>query len=151
MKALLQKENQELYARYGVFNKSELDSRYEVFLEEYHRKIHIEGKVALEMARTMILPAVAATYDVLVKSLARAKASSIKAGTNALRKNAERLGEKLDMLEENTGKLEKALRGKHEEILEALEKIRVTVDELELLTDDSQWPLPKYREMLFLY
>ena len=151
LKALLQKENQELYARYGVFNKSELDSRYEVFLEEYHRKIHIEGKVALEMARTMILPAVAATYDVLVKSLARAKASSIKAGTNALRKNAERLGEKLDMLEENTGKLEKALRGKHEEILEALEKIRVTVDELELLTDDSQWPLPKYREMLFLY
>ena len=61
------------------------------------------------------------------------------------------LGSKLDELSAQADDLAKALHGLHEEILEAMAKIRVTVDELEKIVPDSSWPLPKYREMLFVY
>ena len=49
-------------------------------------------------------------------------------------------------------RLEKALaRGRHDAQLGAMEDLRRTVDRLEGLVDDSRWPLPKYREMLFVY
>ncbi|MDO4550282.1 MAG: glutamine synthetase III [Planctomycetia bacterium] len=151
LKPLLEEKNQTLFARYGIFSKSELDSRYEVFMEEYHRKIRIEGGIALEMARSMIMPVVVEQYRQLVETIHVARKGDFKTGISTLNVCAENLGEKLDQLKVRCVELEAALGKLHEDILEAMKNLREVVDALELMVDDSRWPLPKYREMLFIY
>ena len=70
---------------------------------------------------------------------------------NGIRANVEKLGAAIDELVTVTGELETAVAGSWEDILPALEKLRKAVDTLEYLVDDRHWPLPKYREMLFVY
>ena len=60
-------------------------------------------------------------------------------------------GDGLDELTRNADALRKALGGCHEEILAAMQALRATADRLEQRVADADWPLPKYREMLFLY
>ena len=151
IKALTKPANVALFEKYGVYNERELKSRYEVFEENYHRKIHIEGEVALEMAENMIFPVAAREYGELSKSLAAAKEAKLAAGIKALTAGANEIGELLDELEKRIEGLRKALKGKHEAILKAMDELRVTVDALEKVVPDALWPLPKYREMLFVY
>ena len=99
----------------------------------------------------MIFPAVSAEYGKLARSLADAKTAGITAGTAALEANAAELGAGLDELVAKCAALRKALDGLHEEIIAAMNDLRVTADRLERLTADDVWPLPKYREMLFIY
>ena len=124
---------------------------YEVFLEDYHRRIHIEGEVALEIATSMIYPAVAQEYTKLVAAAASGKAAGVKSGVKALTDSAAELGAKLDELKAKSDALRKALGGLHEEILTAMADLRVVVDSIEKNVSDECWPLPKYREMLFVY
>lgn len=151
LKALATKENAELCTKYNVFTARELQSRFGVATEEYATKVRIEGGIALELASSMILPAATAEYDQLVKALARAKASSIRKGTAALRERANDVGECLDTMSKQILELQKALNGNPSEIIETMENLRLTVDTLEGIVADDRWPLPKYREMLFLY
>ncbi|MBO4648105.1 MAG: glutamine synthetase III [Lentisphaeria bacterium] len=151
LKALTDKKNMELLKKYGVFQVREIESRYEVFMEDYHRKVKIEGKVTLEIARSMIEPAVHAEFEKTLRTLGEAKAAAQTKGTASLRKRAALLGDSLDRLTAAEEALAKALEGKHEGILKAMQDLRVTVDELESVIPDSSWPLPKYREMLFVY
>ena len=151
LKMLTKKENLDLFEKYGVFLRREMESRYEVFMEDYHRKVKIEGEVALEIARTMIYPAAAAEFEKTCRALGEAKAASVKSGAASLNEYAAKLGKIMDRLAADEDALAHALLGKHEEILEAMQILRVTVDELEKMIPDSNWPLPKYREMLFIY
>ncbi len=151
LRCLTAEENIAMFEKYHVYNRRELESRYEVFLEDYHRRIHIEGQIALEIAESMIFPAVSAEYGKLARSLADAKTAGITAGTAALEANAAELGAGLDELVAKCAALRKALDGLHEEIIAAMNDLRVTADRLERLTADDVWPLPKYREMLFIY
>lgn len=144
-------KKQELFIRYGVFSPAEMNSRYEVSMEEYHRKIRIEGQIALEMARSLITPVVADEYSKLAAALRFAAQDNLQAGSDGLRQSAERLGRGLDALAAGCDTLEQALSGEHEGILAALDRLRQVVDRLETVVDDSRWPLPKYREMLFIY
>jgi len=144
-------ENTTLFAKYGVFTERELVSRFEVFLEDYHRKIRIEGGVALEMARTMIAPAAEETFASLCRAAAHAKSCGVTSGVKSLKERAATVGGKLDELHARAAALEKALGGKHEDILAAMADLRRTADALEKLVPDESWPLPKYREMLFVY
>ncbi len=140
-----------IFARYGVYSSAELASRFEVCLEEYHRKIRIEGQIGLEIARSMIIPVVADEYSRLANALKLASQDSLRAGVSGLRRSAEELGRGLDELYDKCDALAEALKGLHEEIIAALADLRVVVDALEYRIDDSRWPLPKYREMLFIY
>lgn len=151
LKPLLDPDNVRLFTAYGVFSAEEMASRYEVFLEEYHRKIRIEGRIALEMAESMILPVALDAYDKTLAALERAERCQISQGSAALRLRARKLGAQLDTLQEGISAMETALGGVHEEILAALAGLRQTVDALEEMIDDACWPLPKYREMLFVY
>ena len=151
IRALTANDNVALFERYGVYNRRELESRYEVFEENYHRKIHIEGEIALEIAASMIAPVASREYGELCRALAAAKEAGVKAGVKALSADASRLGKALDELETRIEKLRKALSGKHEGILTAMAELRTTVDGLEKIIPDASWPLPKYREMLFVY
>ena len=148
---LVTPENVALFERYHVFSARELDSRYDVFMEDYHRKVRIEGEVSLEMAENMILPVVCTDYKSMLSALTAAKSSGIAAGTAALQAKVEQLGSLLDALHARCAELRAALQGKHEDILAAMTALRAAVDAVEPQVDNSKWPLPKYREMLFLY
>jgi len=148
---LQKKENIELFEKYHVYTAREITSRYEVFMEEYHRRIRIEGGISHEIAESMIAPAIRAELDKTLQALKHAADAGQQAGTRSLSHRAKTLGEGLDALCDASDALEEALKGKHEEILEAMHKLRLCVDVLEPRIDDAVWPLPKYREMLFLY
>ena len=120
-------------------------------MEDYHRKVKIEGKVALEIARSMIEPALHAEFEKILRALGEAKVAAQSKGMDSLRKRAVLLGSSLDNLTASEEALGAALQGKHEGILTAMLNLRAAVDELEGLIPDSCWPLPKYREMLFVY
>lgn len=151
IRPLLKPENQEMFERHGVFSKTELSSRYEVYMEEYHRRIRIEGGIAAEIARSQIFPVVAEEYRRVLSALNAAQEAGISDGVAGLRASAELLGKSLDELHRRCDELDEALKGLHEGIIAAMESIREIVDTLEHAVDDARWPLPKYREMLFIY
>ena len=151
LRCLTAPANVKMFEKYHVYTKRELESRYEVFLEDYHRRIHIEGEVALEIATSMIYPAVAQEYAKLAAAAVTAKSAGVKSGVKALSESAAELGAKLDELKVKSDALRKALGGLHEEILAAMADLRVVVDSIEKNVSDESWPLPKYREMLFVY
>ncbi|MBQ9726907.1 MAG: glutamine synthetase type III, partial [Kiritimatiellae bacterium] len=149
---LLDPDNQALVAKYGVLSKVEMESRHEVALEEYERKVGIEGGIALEIAKSMVRPVVLAGCDAAAAALQRAAATGTKPGAKGLKTLAATLGRGLDDLAARCTSLEKALAaGSAAKTLEAMAAVRETVDALEHEVDDAAWPLPKYREMLFLY
>jgi len=144
--------NQALFEKYGVLTKNEMDSRYEIALEDYERRVRIEGGVALEIARSMIRPVVADEFSKLATAISIAKKDGLKVGVAGLKALSLKLGAGLDDLHVKCERLDKALaKGGTKELLVAMASLRRTVDALEYLVDDSRWPLPKYREMLFVY
>ena len=151
LRCLTGEENIAMFEKYHVYNRRELESRYEVFLEDYHNKIRIEGETALEIAGCMVQPAVAKEFAMLTGALADAETAGISAGLAGLRKSAEELGTALDELSAKCDALKNALKGCHEEIIAAMNDLRNVVDKLERIVPDTNWPLPKYREMLFIY
>jgi glutamine synthetase len=144
--------NQKLFSDYGVLTPAELDARWEIAMEDYHRRIRIEGSVALEIARSMIRPVVADEFSKLATAISLARKDGLKVGLKGLNSLSLKLGAALDDLHIKSEKLDRALsHGLHEEVIAAMNSLRKTVDALEHLVDDSRWPLPKYREMLFVY
>ena len=141
-----------LCTKYGVFTKTEADSRHEIYSENYIKTIRIEAASALEVAGTMILQA-ALNY----------KKNLVQAATSKLQQEILcELDVLIDTLIEQLRKLKKALKeipenGAIQEtaeycchvVMPMLEMLRETVDLLEEAVDDDLWPLPTYTEMLF--
>ena len=136
---LKDKKNQALLEKYGVLSKVEMDSRYQVFHEEYERRLDIEGKIALEIAKSIIRP-------VVVKELVALGDGKGCAALESLRKE---IAGDADALSKSIAALEKAL-DKGQGIIPAMDALRKDVDALETVVDDKVWPMPKYREMLFI-
>ena len=137
--------------KYGVFTKQELRSRHDVFEEEYIRKVKIEGELSLNLARTLFLPAASKQLKTLADTINNMNAVGLKSGVKTVVTMADRIGKLADAIECCAARLEKYLSaGNPGKILEEMHKMRVNVDALEKLVDDDLWPLPKYREMLFI-
>ena len=153
--ALARKENAALFAKYGVMTARELESRHEIFLEEYAKKVRIEGMCARDIASEMVFPAVKAEYLETIQAFRQAENVGVSSGTSALRENAVELGSGLDALKAGIRKLDEALaagtNSAEADILSAMQALRTTVDTLEKRVAAARWPLPKYRDMLFLY
>ena len=153
--ALTKKENAKLFEKYGVMTARELESRHEIFLEEYAKKVRIEGACARDIASEMILPAVKGEYLETIQAFAKAESVGVSSGTSALRESAVEIGTGLDALKTGIKKLDEALSAAtpsaEAEILSAMQALRTTVDALEKRVSETRWPLPKYRDMLFLY
>ncbi len=144
--------NRSLFSRYGVLSEGEMASRYEIASEAYERRILIEGRVALDIARAMIRPVVADEFTRLATAIGQAKKDGLKVGVAGLKALSLKLGAGLDDLHIKCERLEKALsKEMPREVVSEMEEVRRTVDRLERLVDDTKWPLPKYREMLFIY
>ena len=153
--ALGKRENAALFEKYGVMTKRELTSRREIFLEEYAKKVRIEGTCARDIASELVFPAVKAEYLETIQAFGLAENVGVLSGTSALRENAVELGAGLDALKTGIHKLDEALasgaRSAEADILSAMQALRTTVDSLERRVSATRWPLPNYRDMLFLY
>ena len=147
LKALTKDENVELFEKYGVMNRREMLSRYEINVEDFHKRIHIEGEVARDLAKNVILPKVVEAYE---KSL-RTNEMALNQGFPGLDTYVKSIGEGCRSLTESIAALEAALEGEHEGIIAAVAGLRKVVDGFEKVVPDEMWPLPKYREMLFIY
>ncbi|OGO54691.1 MAG: glutamine synthetase [Chloroflexi bacterium RBG_16_72_14] len=144
-----------LFSGLGVLSERELASRVDINWERYVKVQNIEANCALDLARTMILPATAAYLGRL------AAGASSSRGIAAV---AERVAGLADGLVDAIGVLEHAQHAAHEtasvqdearvicdQVIPAQDALRVVADELETLVADDLWPLPKYRELLFQY
>jgi glutamine synthetase len=142
-----------LFERYKVLNRKELESRYNVRLENYCKRVAIEAKVAIEMARTGVLPA---TFSYLarlapLKEIPAAGETFAEVGklANGVHQGVKSLEAALAATHHTSGVVEEAevFRSK---VLPAMSELRASVDALEVRVDDDLWPYPKYREMLFM-
>ena len=150
--ALSKKENVALFEKYGVMTKRELKSRHEIFLEEYANKVRIEGNTALDIAKTMILPAVRAEYLEAAKAYNETDSSNVKVAIDMLHGQMTELGSGLVKMKEAIDYLQDALKNYDTaDTLTRMAELRKVADSLETIITNDKWPLPKYREMLFLY
>ena len=157
----------EMFERTGIFNKKELEARNEVKWETYTKKIQIESRVLSDLAITHVIPA-AKTYQKLllgnalkIKQLFDSDKSELIAASDL--ESIEKIARHIDSISRLvkemtdwrkksnaiTSEREKAI-SYHENVFPLMEKIRYDIDHLELLIDNEIWPLPKYRELLFI-
>jgi glutamine synthetase len=155
---LISSKNIAMFTKYGVLNEREMHSRYEVYAERYCKDINAEALCAISMAKTMILPA-AYRYQ---GELAGVAASLKAVGKNAHLGTLETLTGLVAELEGCIEKLESAAEHhvsgdviahcKHysDTVIPAMTAVRTIADKLETIVADNLWPLPTYREMLFI-
>ena len=150
----------DLFGRFGVFSKAELESRVEIKYENYAKAINIEAKTMIDVAGKQIIPAVvgytktlADTVNAVTAAGGRAKVQAQLLGEvgSLLEEAKEALNKLIDLDEEGTGKAEGAEQAQffHDSIMPAMEALRVPVDKLEMLVDKEVWPMPSYGDLLF--
>lgn len=165
--AYLRPESVEMFEKTGVFSKLELKARNEIKWETYTKKIQIESRVLGDLALNHIVPVATRYQSMLVDNLVKLKTLFPVAKGNALTARdlgtIENISEHLCAIKEETERMtnarkqanhltcerEKAI-AYHDNVVPAMERIRQHIDKLELMVDDEMWPLPKYREMLFI-
>jgi glutamine synthetase len=137
-----------MMTKYGVLNERELESRYEVWLEQYIIRANIEAETADSIARTMILPAA-------LRYLALGGEAGIDAVHSEARPLVDELIEAIRELDEanqypeGIEGMDLAIHARDKQ-LAAMERVREAADRLEKIVPDDLWPLPKYAEMLFI-
>jgi len=157
---IVSEKNAELFEKYGVLSKRELESRYEIYVEQYFMTINIEGETGQHMAQTMVLPAATRYLSDLLTTAQAADGLGVQAEgvTHTARQVTDLidvLTAKLAVLAEQNQELggddvqSKAVH-MHENIIPALKGVRDAVDRLERIVPDDLWPVPTYRDMLFV-
>ena len=147
-----------LFESTGVLSPVELESRYEVYSEIYIMSIAVEAKLVIEMTKTIIYPAAMGYLQELAATnasiawmnieLDNSIARKIAAETNAMMAGVAELGDVV--AKEDFASTDEHMQYCATEIRGLMDRIRVHADALEAEISDEKWPLPKYREMLFI-
>lgn len=165
--AFVAKESTALFEKHEIMNKTEVEARYEIMLENYVKKVQIEGRVLGDLAINHILPTaihyqnrlvdnVKGLKDVLDAATFKEVSAHQVASVKEISMHIQQITEKVDAMIEARKKANKMestpamARAYREEVMPYFELIRKHVDKLELMVDDELWPLPKYRELLFM-
>ncbi len=155
-------KNKKLFEKHHIFTESELESRYEILLENYSKTIHIESLTLKDMVLSQFLPAVGDYADKLTASVtargalnvhlsSKADMKMIRILTDAYDKIFDltaKLAEDTDKAESISDSLEQA-KFYHDEILKDMEQIRSEADSIEGYLPDGALPYPTYEEILF--
>ena len=147
----------DLFSRHNVLSPVELESRYEVYAEQYCLAIEVEARLAVRIARTQLYPAVSAYLGELAGSLQEQEAI----GLNPSKALAQQIAGLNQQLLDRAAALETALgnaphgaeahmRHCADQLMVRMGELREAADALEGLVDDTAWPLPTYQEMLFV-
>lgn len=158
--ALVTEKSIELFGKFGVFTKAELESRVEIQFEAYAKVINIEARSMIDIASKQIIPAVIK----YTKSLADTVNSVMAAGVDAdvqrelLKETSVLLSQTKDALKKLTEVAAKAAaieageaqaRYYYEVVMPAMSSLRTPVDELEMIVDKEMWPMPSYGDLIF--
>jgi glutamine synthetase len=147
---LISDDTEAVFSNYGVLSQRELESRYEVFLEQYVTKLNIEAEVAASIARTMLLPASARYLAELHAAQLPELAGEVKEMITGLTTALATLDSvNLEESQPHDDLLSHA-KYMHDQVIPAMEGVRATADQLEKTVADDLWPLPKYSEILFI-
>ncbi len=147
---LVADDTESLFSNYGVLSQRELESRYEVYLEQYVTKLNIESETAASIARTMLLPSAARYLALLLEAQLTELAGE---ASDLIGEFAAAIGE---LEEANLGEnqphddLLKHAEYMRDKVVPAMETTREAADKLEKVVADDLWPLPKYSEILFI-
>jgi glutamine synthetase len=149
---LLEKSSVEVFGKYSVLSEREIESRFEVYAEQYATKLNIEAETLADMARTMVLPAA-------LRQLALAESAGVSAVADEVREATDALVDAIHELarvnapeshaphEDDVLEHAKYMR---DSVLPAMAAVREASDTLERVVADDLWPLPRYSEMLFI-
>lgn len=148
----------ELFEKAGVLSAVELNSRYEVYSEQYINSIAVEAKLVIDMAKTVIYPAALKYASELATTYAAVESLGASFDTTQVKVIAENANQLLSTVAELATELERHDFADTEAhmvhcatvIRPLMEKARGFADVLEAEVDDAAWPLPKYRELLFI-
>ena len=156
-----------MFEKMGVMSEHELEARNEIKWETYTKKIQIESRIFGDLCLNHIIPVVTKYQSMLIDNVSKVLAIFPKEKAEAISKENLTIIEKISKHEsfiiENVDKMvearkvanhleserEKAI-AYHDTVAPLLEQIRYHVDKLECIVDDEAWPLPKYRELLFI-
>jgi len=154
-----------LYEKYGVLSRGEAISRSKVLNEQYAQKVNVEARLMREMATSLIMPAALQHQRNLSDSVNALQSAVPDADTSTQKVLLARVTAEIAKLQVATDALtdiQHAIEASdlednelavefRERVMPAMGALRLPVDRLERLVDDSLWPLPKYREMLFVH
>ena len=148
-----------------IYNHLELEARHEIMLEDYIKKVQIEARVMGDLATTLIIPAALKYQNTLIENIRGLKEAGLKPDMFATQKAIlEKISLHINTISSHVAEMIEA-RKKSNDIEDSRKKaiaycdnvkgkyfdiIRYHTDKLELLIEDDIWPLPKYRELLFL-
>ncbi|HEV3049260.1 MAG TPA: glutamine synthetase III, partial [Longimicrobium sp.] len=160
LETLPSEKNKALFEKYGVLTHRELESRHEVALDQYFKTVNIEGETTADMAGTMVLPAAVRYLNDLVAAADRTRTLGVE--TRGLTRTVQIVNELVDELRDSLDALvaqNAELGGEdvhskayhvRDNVIPAMTRVRGAVDRLEKVIPDDYWPLPTYRDMLFV-
>jgi glutamine synthetase len=156
---LRSKSTQELFEKYGVLNKRELNARVDVLLETYVKTMDIEARTLISMLKQQVLPAALRFQAELVETVAATKSAGLSCPdtTKSLKEVIELITElrkSIEMVEKanahKAADAEKHAMYIHQKLVPAMARVRAASDALEEVIPDDLWTLPTYAEMLFV-
>ena len=150
----------ELFERFSVFTKAELESRAEIQYEAYAKAINIEARTMIDMASKQFLPAFIKYTKTLADTVNAVKAAGVDASvqTETLKEVSVLMAETkaaLDTLVKTTAEAAAKEEGEvqatyyHTEVVPAMDALRAPVDKLEMIVDKEAWPMPSYGDLIF--
>ena len=150
----------ELFERFSVFTKAELESRAEIQYEAYAKAINIEARTMIDMASKQFLPAFIKYTKTLADTVNAVKAAGVDASvqTETLKEVSALMAETkaaLDNLVKTTADAAAKEEGEvqatyyHTEVVPAMDALRAPVDKLEMIVDKGAWPMPSYGDLIF--
>ena len=163
----LDDESIQMFESLGVMTKKELEARNEVKWETYTKKIQIEARVLGDLSMNHIIPVATSYQSQLLKNVENMRdifpvdkaeklserniklIEEIAERTSAIEKGVEELVDARKVANKIEDEHQKAI-AYHDTVAPKMESIRYQIDKLELIVDDALWPLPKYRELLFI-
>ncbi len=166
--AYLRDSSVDMFARTGVFSRLELEARNEVKWEIYTKKIQIEARVLGDLAINHIIPVATRYQSFLVDNVVKLKSlfSGVKGATIVAHdlETIEKISAHMDVIKTEVDRMVSARKAAnriteerekaiayHDKVVPPMETIRYHIDKLELMVDNEMWPLPKYRELLFIH
>ena len=162
MPALIAEKNVKMFIKHGIYSKTELDSRYEIRIENYTKTLHIEALTLKDMILKQFAPALISYVDDLTESVLKRKQLGIDKGCESQTELIGRLSgyydeiiHLTDKLSEDTEKAEgmeadiEQAKFYHDTVLADMDEIRKIADTAEPLLPEGYLPYPTYEEMLF--
>ncbi len=165
--AYLRPESVDMFKATGVFSRKELEARNEVKWEMYTKKVQIEARVLGDLAINHVIPVATRYQSILADNLVKLKSifpaekleriaaqdmetiEMIASHMTVIKEEVERMVQARKKANRIESERDKAI-AYHDEVAPSMDVIRYHIDKLELLVDNQLWPLPKYRELLFI-